>query len=307
MIYAKPPLTYEQQADQLLQRGMVGDRALIIQRLTSVNYYRLSGYWFTFCRPNDTFEPGTSFDIVWERYRFDRRLRLLMMDAIERIEVAVRTQLAYLHSHWYGPFAYAGQPLSLPNLTPNRHTQFLDRLQEEVDRSQEMFVDHFYRKYGDSHASLPVWMATEVMAFGSMLSFFRGTEQDIKREIARKFAVPDVVLESWLLHLNTVRNICAHHGRFWNRELGNNPLLPTNATKHPQWFAPVRVPNRRAFVALTICKYCLDRIAPQSRWANRVKALLEEFPGIPRPSMGFPANWEQCPIWADSHQEDYAI
>ena len=70
MKYAKPPLTLEQQADQLLRRGMVGDRDLMIARLRSVSYYRLSGYWFPFRNSDDSFKPGTSFDTVWNRYPF---------------------------------------------------------------------------------------------------------------------------------------------------------------------------------------------------------------------------------------------
>ena len=89
MKYTKPALTFEQQADLLLTRGMTGDRAAVIQRLRVVNYYRLSGYWFPYRRLDDSFEPGTTFDTVWQHYVFDRRLRLLVMDAVERMEVAV--------------------------------------------------------------------------------------------------------------------------------------------------------------------------------------------------------------------------
>jgi len=58
--YAKPPLTLEQQADQLIQRGMAGNREVMIARLQSVSYYRLSGYWFPFRSTDDSFKPGTS-------------------------------------------------------------------------------------------------------------------------------------------------------------------------------------------------------------------------------------------------------
>lgn len=88
MKYAKPPLTFEQQADQLIQRGLIADRGLLIERLSSVNYYRLSGYWFHRRLPDDSFKPGTTFAAVWDQYVFDRRLRLLVMDAVERIEIA---------------------------------------------------------------------------------------------------------------------------------------------------------------------------------------------------------------------------
>jgi abortive infection bacteriophage resistance protein len=149
--YTKPPLTFEQQADRLLNRGMSGDRSVIISRLRSVNYYRLSGYWFPFRIPNpetpsspsETFKPGTTFDEVWARYAFDRRLRLLVMDAIERVEVAVRTGIAYHHAHLHGPFAYAMDNASLPKLTPDEYTQFSARVSVENGRSKETFVKHF--------------------------------------------------------------------------------------------------------------------------------------------------------------------
>ena len=115
MKYTKSPLTLEQQADLLLSRGMLGDRALMIDRLAVVNYYRLSGYWHPFRKQgDDAFRPGTTFEAVWDRYVFDRHLRLLVMDAIERIEVAVRTQLAYSLAHRQGdPFAYATDPTGI--------------------------------------------------------------------------------------------------------------------------------------------------------------------------------------------------
>ena len=302
MRYLKPPLTLEAQADQLLQRGMVGDRSAIIGRLEAVSYYRLSGYWYPFREPNpadpqtllDTFRPGTTFDEVWARYVFDRHLRLLVMDAIERIEVTVRTRLAYQHAHRYGPFAYATDPTSLPGCKWPEWVDFLATLKRETGRSKDIFAKHFNTKYGDCHSCLPVWMAIEIMTFGSMLTFYRACHPDIRRLVAVPFGVHDTVVDSWLLALHTVRNTCAHHARLWNREWGTKPRVPD---RDPVWHTPVVVGNDRTFGILTVCKWSLDRIAPQSRWPDRVRALLAGFPQVPTISMGFPPNWEQCPIW----------
>ena len=91
MKYTKPALSFEQQADQLLSRGFEADRARLIETLSQVSYYRLTAYWHPFKRTDDTFAPGTSLDKIWRRYTFDRQLRLLVMDAIERVEVARRS------------------------------------------------------------------------------------------------------------------------------------------------------------------------------------------------------------------------
>lgn len=295
MRYSKSPLTFESQADQLLTRGLIADRAILIQRLKSVNYYRLSGYWFPFRNPDNTFKPNTSLDLIWRRYIFDRQLRLLIMDGIERVEVSVRTSLIYHFSHKYGPFGYENK-INLPNLDDQEHYDLLEKFATEQMRSKEIFVTHFINKYGDCHGYLPLWSAAEITTFGMMLTLFRGSHASIKQLVAKEYGIRDVVLRHWLYALNSVRNICAHHGRLWNRELGIKPFIPKER-KHPEWHQPVKIQNNRIFAILTIIKYMLDRIAPQSRWPNRLQQLLAEYPEIPLLPMGFPENWQDSPIW----------
>lgn len=79
----------------------------------------------------------------------------------------------------------------------------------------EEFIDHFKTKYGDEHDHLPIWMLIEVMSFGKTLTFFRGVDRSVQQEVAANFRVPNDVFVSWLFAFNTVRNICAHHGRLW--------------------------------------------------------------------------------------------
>ena len=187
-------------------------------------------------------------------------------------------------------------PAALPHLAADERTRLLAELGDQYDRSRETFADHFRTKYGADHTQMPVWMACETMTFGNMLTIYRGVHPDVRRAVAALVGVHDVVLESWLLALNTVRNICAHHGRLWNRELGTKPKIP-EPRKNPQWHDPVAIPNDRVFGILTICHHCLRRIAPQSGWADRWRGLLREYPYVPRGSMGVPKDWEASPIW----------
>lgn len=268
MKYAKPWLSLDDQADLLIKRGLDGERDLFKARLSSVNYYRLSGYLYPFRIAGDAYKQGTTFEEVWRRYVFDRRLRLMVMDAIERIEVAVRSQLAYHHANHHGPFGYADDPSSLPKLRPEKYQEFLTRVSDETDRSHELFVNHFRDKYGDVHPFLPVWMMTEVMSFGTVLTFFKGSSHQVKRGVASFFGMPDTVFESWLLALTTVRNICAHHARLWNRVLGVKPMTPRPAG-FPDWHRPIHIQNERVFAILTICRYCLTRVAPAKQVAAK--------------------------------------
>ena len=174
MIYSKKALTQEDQADLLLARGLIASRSELINRLRAVNYYRLSAYLYPFRQPDNSFRPGTTLDMVWRRYSFDRRLRIILLDAIERIEVALRTRLVYHFVQAHGPFGHLDEK-NLPgfnklpvwkrlqrNLTALRqfkgrprsdHAQWLAKLQAEKSRSsraKSAFTIHFEKTLGTS-------------------------------------------------------------------------------------------------------------------------------------------------------------
>jgi abortive infection bacteriophage resistance protein len=295
MQYSKPSLTFEQQADLLLSRGLIADRLMLIDRLQCVNYYRLSGYLYPFRLENDTYKNGTTLDQVWQIYTFDRQLRILVMDAIERVEVSVRTQLAYHFAQHYGPFAYTSKHL-FPNMEAEEYQKWLHELRAEVERTNEVFIQHFRNKYGDRHADLPIWMLTEVMSFGKTLTFYRTVSREIQNPVALRYHIPHNLLESWLRSLNAVRNICAHHGRLWNRVLGYKPQLP-NPKKHSEWYQPFPIPQDKMFVILTILRYLLRFDAPTSRWSDRLGKLITDNKFISLRPYGFPNQWEEHTIW----------
>ncbi len=296
MKYTKPALSFEQQADQLLNRGLRADRARLIETLTHVSYYRLSAYWHPFTRPDETFTPGTTLDRIWRRYTFDRQLRLLVMDAIERVEVAIlRTSMVEHHARKYGPFGYRAAKNFRPEFAVPDYQRMLDEIDHATSRSREPFVDHFRTKYF-SESGLPLWMAAEVASFGTLFTFFRYLHLQEQKYLSSQLGLPSNVLQSWLFCLNYIRNVCAHHSRLWNRELGIRPLVPDRRNA-PEWHVPVTPDNRRMFVVLTLLRWLLRRIAPQSRWADRLRELLKAYAEIPLNLAGFPSAWDTSPIW----------
>ncbi len=300
MKYSKPSLTFEDQANKLIKRGLIADKKKLVRCLKSVSYYRLSGYWHPFKNDDNIFKPGANLEQIWRRYTFDRQLRLLVLDGIERIEISIRTNLIYYFSHAYGAFAYLDHN-NLPNLKKQKFDSFCKTFLDEQENSREIFAQHFWDKYGDYHKCLPLWMATEVAPLGRTLTMFRGLRSSLKKAIADIYGIPGIVLESWFSSLNVIRNICAHHGRLWNKELGYKPIIPEK-NKAPEWHNPVVIENNRIFSILTIIKYMLNIIAPQSDWPNRLNQLLDEYPDIPLPNMGFSDNWQDCPIWENQKE-----
>lgn len=283
----------------------MSERDELVSRLAAVSYYRLAGYLHPF-RSRDAsglvserFIEGTTLSAVWDRYCFDGRLRGLVLDAIERIEVSMRTKLVYHFSHTHGPFGYLDST-NLPKLTRGHYDQFIDQMRRETKRSRETFKEHFFEKYGDEHRDLPLWMAAELMSMGNLLTLLRGVAPELKRTVASEYGYSDRLLFSWFGSLYVARNICAHHGRLWNRGFGYAPLIPP-PNKFPHWHKPeIEFHRKRTGLLLLICRFWLRTITPTSNWAVRVEALFAEYPRVPVKDMGRPDDWNQHPVWAGS-------
>lgn len=296
MKYTKPSLTIEQQADRLLERGLVADRTQLVGILSEISYYRLSGYLFPYRNADGkSFKNGTQFSVVFEQYLFDRQLRVLVMDAIERIEVSVKAKLVNLCTDKFGAFAHIDRS-HFPGMTLESHRKLMDKIHQTTDRSKEAFIQHYFETY-TSETEVPLWMAAEIMDFGAMFTLFKHLEQYHKRDIAMEYGLSAKILESWLMTLNYIRNLCAHHGRLWNRVISIKPYMPDKKNR-PEFHLPVTIRNERMFAVLSLLRYTLKIIAPQSRWPTRVTNLwTDKHPGIPTHWMGIPSNWKEYALW----------
>lgn len=296
--YRKPALSFAQQIAQLRQRGLViADEARAEEHLQQIGYYRLSGYWLPFKQADDSLQ-GT-FDDAVRLYEFDRRLRLLILDAIERVEVQLRTALAYGLGKRFGAFAHEHPGNFRTDFGDAylrvTHADWLLRLREETERSHEQFVIAYRQKY-DDYQRLPVWMATEIMSFGSLSRLYGALLPDQQRAIAQPWGLHFSVLHNWLHVLSTVRNTAAHHARLWNRDLSIQPKLPHGIPA----FADTVVPNRRrSYVVVLMLRHLTRPARLADDWAREAIALLHTWDGQPRwqSAMGLPATWAQMDLW----------
>lgn len=272
--------------------------------LATITYYRLRAYWLPFeANPSDPahlFRPGTNFDTVMKLYDFDRRLRLHLLDGIELIEVAARGNWAYRMAMRYGPHGYL-QPSLYPD--PHKFLPNLKDLQREVGRSRDLFIKHYKSKY-TSPADPPVWMAAEIMSFG-LLSRWQnalGARSD-KKIIAKHSGLGDTVYMSFIHHLATVRNSCAHHSRVWNRRFAVSPALPTSQGDLLSSINPSAADA--IYNTLTIMVFVIGRIAPSSAWARRTIKLIRSHPLGDAAAMGFPAGWSSLPVWNSAQRSGW--
>ncbi len=300
MKYAKPPLSIDQQIDLLISRGMnVPDRERAARYLEHINYYRLRAYWLTLEEPDDSgthrFIPGTEFSNALGFYVFDRKFRLLVLEAIERVEVSFRTRFAYTLGNKYGSHAYLNSTLFK---RANRHDECLKSLREEFGRSRETFIEHYKKKYHEPDLP-PIWAACEIMSFGQLSKWFDNLKarQD-RRDIAAIYQIDESVLGSFMHHLAHVRNLVAHHNRLWNRRLTFTMMIPRRPQKIANHFNPTT--ERNIYNTLVMLGYMLRLISPTTTWLERIRQLIEASPFVDPARMGFPTGWRGMALWGRS-------
>lgn len=292
--YSKQIQTFANQVGILKQRGMViADENDAEEWLRKVSYYRMSGYWYPLLadRQNHIFKSGSTFEQARMLYEFDSCLRQIVLSCIERIEVAVRTQMAYMMSMAYNGFWF--EDVNLFSHQP-QHTKTITSIQDEYHRSDEQFVRSFRRKYSDPLP--PSWITLEITSFGTMSMIYQNLKPGLpKRDVAAAFGVSDTVFASWLHTLVYIRNICAHHARLWNRTLGVRPLMPRRT--HRTFIAQPATNTQRVYFVLAIIRYWLNIIEPDNTLTQNLTTLFSKYPGVNPGALGFPSSWQQEPLW----------
>lgn len=269
------------------------------------------------------FRPGTSLRALTRLYDFDRRLRLLVIDAVERIEVAARAAISNHMgpnhgAHWYLESRFFQRDYRHQILLDNvrrkqddarrdydRECRRIDKYQatdarkEQLKnlRAKESYARHYALTY-NAPDLMPAWAAMEEITLGELSHLFKGLARDAdKKAIARRMALPGPLLQSWLHSLTTIRNICAHHARLWNRELGIRPELPRTVSF--LWPQHLQQPGQHArmFTALCILNLLMRQVSRHTSWDRRLHELLGEFAEINLAAMGFPPNWQNDPFW----------
>lgn len=289
MHYLKAALSLRDQLALLQQRGLhIADPDRALHWLRRVSYFRLSAYALPF-KDGENFLPGTEFNDIAGLYIFDRKLRLLVLDAIERIEVALRTSITHEIGHAYGSLGHTDPANFAPNFD---HAKFMAELMSEERRAKETFAMHFRKKY-TAEAHLPVWMATELLSFGTISLLYKSMSPAIKSRIAAEFGVSDRHVASWLHALSYIRNVCAHHKRLWNRELAIKPQLPT---RNMTWPHAVQS-NERLYCILVLLQHMLNVVSPRCHWRDRLFKLFDEHPHVLLGAMQIPPDWRERAVW----------
>lgn len=282
----KPPTTYAQQIEMLRLRGCeIPDEQEqeCLRLLSRINYYRLTAYFLPFRKADNSYVPETTLITVFNIYEFDRKMRHLIFNALEEVEVHLRTCIAYFHAHKYGSDGY----LKASSFKERHdHVRFENNIKREKELNSHLpFVQHHINVYS---GTLPLWALVELFPFGMLVNFYKDMKTPDRKHIAAKFESTDSLLRSWLRCSTNLRNTCAHYGRLYYQKFTATPAEPND-------FSMDENSKTRLFGAV----FALKKIYPDKDKWNRefipqMVALIEEYNDYVELShIGFMSDWEQ--------------
>lgn len=317
--HLKPYLPVSDLIAVLQQRGMTVDEASAERWLRSVGYYRLSGYWYLYrtadpnggSRRSDAFQTGANFEAVAAMYEFDRKLRGLMLDGLERVEVALRSGLNE-ELGIFGPLGY---------MNPNNfrssfdHSKWLDTAKRRVSRASKSSasIQHYQKKYG---ADLPLWVLSDHLDFADCSRLLEGLPARPQWSIAERLGIHiDLTaltksqrgkalklhpLVRWFEQLCIVRNTCAHHSRLWNRSF--TPASTTALRTIPSLATLPEGQSGHLYGAVLVTAQILTKVSPGSSWPTKFRSIVNHslisIPGRDPAELGCPLGWDSTPLMA---------
>lgn len=311
----KPFRTYREQVSILESRGMrIEDHERAERELRTLNYYRLSGYWYTM-RDVDSdvqngrefFREGASFDLVMDLYEFDERLRAAILADLAPIELALRALVGH-HLGRIDPLIHLrpdalGHVAKRPSKRNPRQTEYQvwkRRFDQALNKSKEEFAAHYREQY---ESKVPVWVAVELMDWGMLSNLYRMAPENVREDVAEICRMSAPQMESWIKCLNILRNLAAHHARIFNRGFDIKPKLSGDGR-----LDVIRDVTNRSFGQLTLIRYLSHELGLPDR--GRLPAVLTSFPDndlVPFSRIAAPPGWERHDLWVPLSAEADAL
>ena len=295
----KPALTIVDQIALLKTRGMIfRNEAEAPHFLENISYYRLKGYWWDTQDDyhNHTFRPNTCFEDIVDRYNFDRHLRLILFDAIERIDVALRTKMIYHLSIRYGGLWYLDSSL-FQNVLNHQH--LVADLKKEFYRSHEIFIQDQRNRFPTHEAD--AWKIMEVASMGTLSKLYKNLSHQLpeKAAIAKGMGLNlHSELSSWLEAITYARNIVAHHSRLWSRTMVKRPVERINNPAGLWLSFPLsQAQTKKPFLIISCMLYLCNKVTPGHHIKKKILELINSNPSIPVYKIGFLNNWDRHSLW----------
>jgi len=289
--YQKDFKSFSEQIDLLESRGIVFNKInkkIAEEKISNINYYKLSGYFKNFESSVDKYS-NVEFKEILDLYYFDRELANLLFKLIEKIEISFKTTLAYeiskyIKDHTPGEELKTFKYLRIQNwMDKTKIRNPKDKLKKELEfkntvtsytaRNISENIQNYFSKYSNEHF-IPIWMLIEVIDFGGAYKMYDNSNNDIKKEISKKYSLTKDDFAFYLRSLKFIRNCIAHNGIIWNISLLNvinKPIISKHKDINPKRIMSVIV------VITEIMKF-IDKNYDYKILKNCLKEFFDKYP-----------------------------
>lgn len=288
-VQEKIPTTIDEQIEKLRERGcIIRNVDYARETLKYINYFRLANYFEPFSVSKHKYEHGTTFEKIMQIYEMDRKLRSVLIAALEEIEIALRACISNFHALKYGALGYLN-----PNTFTHSHNHqsFIGKINHLIDCNEDRaFVKHYNSKY---NGRFPLWVMTELFSFGTLAFFYKDMHSVDKKTVANEYyGCSSSEMDNWIFCLNELRNYCAHYNRLYGNTF---PVLP----KTPKDFEPELQDNVFGYIIVMKQLYH-DHANWNERVVKPIERMLRKNSDVIRlDDLGFPENWEQLLRFSD--------
>lgn len=294
--FAKPTLSVDRQLHFLKQKGLnIPDEERAKRYLIDIGLFRLKPYRKMFYAPGDKhFRPDVSFDDILSLYIFDRKLRVLAFDALERIEIAIRSVISNVMCDARGPHWFMDSSNFNPTFQGNNYNSFLGLVANCTGRAdpdrRNPSCEQYYANFTDPDLP-PSWVIIEVLSMSTWSKVYSGIRKTrYKKRISEYFDFNKDDFGNWIHALSIIRNICAHHDRLWNR-------IPKPIATSVEQYTHAGIPLNRSYTNFAMIFSFLCRLSSSPRWNEKLFDLVEDAIIDIHVTMGFPVYWYEFDFW----------
>ncbi len=264
MKYSKEHKSFKTQIEILKERGVIiSNEEKLMNFLSNVNYYKFKNYLKHFEIGKDLYRNCNVEEVI-DLYYFDRELRNIMLLYLEKIEIAIKTKIAYVIGEKYGAFGHLEKYNFYETFKFEDYEKRITKLEKD---SKEEFIKNYFYVYNEQK-HVPIWILIDIIPFGNVSIMYEYMFNNNQKEISKKFDVNKEDFESWLKNITLLRNFCAHNSVIWNKKINSV------ARKSKKWKQKIRWDKISGMIFLL--DYLVKKINPEFS-SERLYILLSNF------------------------------
>ncbi|MDD7306771.1 MAG: Abi family protein [Peptoniphilaceae bacterium] len=285
----KKPLNFKKQTLQLFNHGVnINDYCLAEEILNEVNYYRLTGYLIGIRKSkNDSdLKQKVDFDKLYSTYKMDNELKNFLFNILIKIELNLRTIIAYEYSMSKCIYPPHDQHYDKNNYYYKKgFYDALDSLERTKNYNKDsLVIKHHKEKYS---SKMPLWVLVEFMSFSTLSKYYSSMYYNEQKLIANKLKINYKLLPNWLHCLSVLRNYCAHGARLYNIEFKPSVKLGRSFLKHNP-----DVKNNTLFSYIYIMFKMLPKSLNKSDELDKLYEIINNYPNVDLSKFGFTENYK---------------